>query len=161
MLWAPVSIIMACPCAQVAGEVLEELCGQMGITDLEEVQEFALFLIKGEGEPRGRDSLTCPDHCQCHRNADSVLCLWTVLAWVPYTGELVRPLSPHEYINNVVTDQDMSLHSRRLGWETPLHFDHSTYTETHYGQVSPPCPETAVQCQSGQPLDSPLYNDAL
>uniref|UniRef100_I7HPW8 Myosin XVB n=2 Tax=Mus musculus TaxID=10090 RepID=I7HPW8_MOUSE len=82
----------------VAGEVLEELCGQMGITDLEEVQEFALFLIKGE-------------------------------------GELVRPLSPHEYINNVVTDQDMSLHSRRLGWETPLHFDHSTYTETHYGQV--------------------------
>lgn len=51
MLWPPVSIITACPCAQVAGEVLEELCGQMGITDLEEVQEFALFIIKGEGEP--------------------------------------------------------------------------------------------------------------
>ncbi|XP_028608612.1 myosin XVB [Grammomys surdaster] len=82
----------------VAGEVLEELCGQMGITDSEEVQEFALFLIKGE-------------------------------------GELVRPLSSHEYINNVMTDQDMSLHSRRLGWETPLHFDHLTYTEIHYGQV--------------------------
>lgn len=46
-------------CAQVAGEVLEELCGQMGITDSQEVQEFALFLIKGEGEPRGRGSLTC------------------------------------------------------------------------------------------------------
>lgn len=43
-----------------------------------------------------------------------------------------------------MTDQDMSLHSRRLGWETPLHFDHPTYTETHYGQVSP-CPQTAVQ----------------
>nr|XP_034363961.1 myosin XVB [Arvicanthis niloticus] len=82
----------------VAGEVLEEMCGQMGVTDLEEVQEFALFLIKGE-------------------------------------GELVRPLSSHEYINNVMTDQDMSLHSRRLSWETPLHFDHLTYTETHYGQV--------------------------
>lgn len=73
------SIITACQCAQVAGEVLEELCGQMGITDLEEVQEFALFLIKGEGEPRGRDSLSCTDHCLCHRHADSVLCLWTVL----------------------------------------------------------------------------------
>uniref|UniRef100_A0A8C6QU39 Myosin XVB n=1 Tax=Nannospalax galili TaxID=1026970 RepID=A0A8C6QU39_NANGA len=82
----------------VAGEVLEELCGQMGITDPQEVQEFALFLIKGE-------------------------------------GELVRPLSSHEYLNNVVTDKDMSLHSRRLGWETPLHFDHPTYIETHYSQV--------------------------
>lgn len=40
-----------CPHAQVAAEVLEELCGQMGILDPEEVQEFALFLIKGEGEP--------------------------------------------------------------------------------------------------------------
>lgn len=82
----------------VAGEVLEELCGQMGITDLEEVQEFALFIIKGE-------------------------------------GELVRPLSTPEYINNVMKDQDISLHSRRLGWETPLHFDNTTYIETHYGQV--------------------------
>ncbi|KAL1779953.1 myosin XVB [Sigmodon hispidus] len=82
----------------VAGEVLEELCGQMGITDSQEVQEFALFLIKGE-------------------------------------GELVRPLSSQEYLNSVVTDQDMSLHSRRLGWETPLHFDHPTYIEIHYSQV--------------------------
>lgn len=50
----------------------------------------------------------------------------------------------------------MSLHSRRLGWETPLHFDHSTYTETHYGQVSPlPGNCCAV------PLDSPLHNEAL
>lgn len=40
-----------CPYAQVAAEVLEELCGKMGIRDPQEVQEFALFLIKGEGEP--------------------------------------------------------------------------------------------------------------
>lgn len=33
--------------------------------------------------------------------------------------------------------QDVSLHSRRLGWETPLHFSHPTYIDTHYGQVSP------------------------
>lgn len=126
---ALISITMSCPRAQVAGEVLEEMCGQMGITDSQEVQEFALFLIKGEGEARERGSLTHLGHC-LHRNVDSVL------AWVPYTGELVRPLSSQEYLNNVVTDQDMSLHSRRLGWETPLHFDHPTYTETHYGQVS-------------------------
>lgn len=48
---------MACPHAQVAAEVLEELCGKMGITEPEEVQEFALFLIKGEGESWGKDRL--------------------------------------------------------------------------------------------------------
>ncbi|KAM5149121.1 LOW QUALITY PROTEIN: myosin XVB [Callospermophilus lateralis] len=82
----------------VAGEVLEELCGQMGIRDPQEVEEFALFLIKGE-------------------------------------GELVRPLWPHEYLNRVMVHQNASLHSRRLGWETPLHFNHPTYINTHYGQV--------------------------
>lgn len=57
--------------------------------------------------------------------------LWT---WAPYSGELVRPLWPHEYLNSVV-DQDVSLHSRRLSWETPLHFENPTYTTTHYMQV--------------------------
>lgn len=52
--------------------MLEEMCGQMGVTDSEEVQEFALFLIKGEGEYRDQDSLTCPGHCLRHRNAASV-----------------------------------------------------------------------------------------
>ncbi|XP_029782945.1 myosin XVB [Suricata suricatta] len=81
----------------VAAEVLEELCQQMGITDPQEVQEFALFLITKE-------------------------------------GELVRPLWPHEYLNSVV-DQDGSLHSRRLSWETQLHFENPTYITTHYKQV--------------------------
>nr|KAF6296413.1 myosin XVB [Myotis myotis] len=82
----------------VAAEVLEELCGKMGITEPEEVQEFALFLIQGE-------------------------------------GELVRPLRPQEYLNNVLVDRETSLHSRRLGWETRLHFDNPTYISTHYSQV--------------------------
>ncbi|XP_054988266.1 myosin XVB [Sorex araneus] len=34
----------------VVEDVLEQLCGNMGITDPEEVQEFALFLIRGEGQ---------------------------------------------------------------------------------------------------------------
>nr|XP_012309121.2 LOW QUALITY PROTEIN: myosin XVB [Aotus nancymaae] len=82
----------------VAADVQEELCRQMGIVEPQEVQEFALFLIKGE-------------------------------------GELVRPLRPAEYLNNVVMEQNVSLHSRRLGWEIPLHFDNSTYITTHYSQV--------------------------
>ncbi|XP_010385887.2 myosin XVB isoform X2 [Rhinopithecus roxellana] len=82
----------------VAAEVQEELCQQMGITEPQEVQEFALFLIKEK-------------------------------------GKLVRPLRPAEYLNSVAVDQDVSLHSRRLGWETPLHFDNSTYISTHYSQV--------------------------
>ncbi|XP_016880616.1 myosin XVB isoform X8 [Homo sapiens] len=82
----------------VAAEVQEELCRQMGITEPQEVQEFALFLIKEK-------------------------------------SQLVRPLQPAEYLNSVVVDQDVSLHSRRLHWETPLHFDNSTYISTHYSQV--------------------------
>uniref|UniRef100_G3T1X6 Myosin XVB n=1 Tax=Loxodonta africana TaxID=9785 RepID=G3T1X6_LOXAF len=82
----------------VAAEVLEELCSHMGVADPQEVQEFALFLIRGE-------------------------------------GELVRPLRPFEYLNSVMVDQDLSLHSWRLGWETPLHFDHPTYICIHYSQV--------------------------
>uniref|UniRef100_A0A287BQQ6 Myosin XVB n=1 Tax=Sus scrofa TaxID=9823 RepID=A0A287BQQ6_PIG len=81
----------------VAAELLEELCRQMGIGDPQEVQEFALFLIKGD-------------------------------------GELVRPLWPQEYLNSVL-DKDVSLHSRRLDWETQLHFDNPTYIGTHFSQV--------------------------
>nr|XP_023420654.1 myosin XVB [Cavia porcellus] len=81
----------------VAAEILEEMCGQMGITDPQEVQEFALFLDK--------------------------------------EGELVRPLWPHEYLNSVIVNLNMSLHNRRLIWETPLHFDHPVYIGTLYGQV--------------------------
>ncbi|KAB0365953.1 hypothetical protein FD754_010109 [Muntiacus muntjak] len=82
----------------VAAEVLEELCRQMGITDPQEVQEFALFLVKGD-------------------------------------GELVRPLWPQEYLNSVLGGPGVSLHSRRLGWESRLHFDNPTYISIHYGQV--------------------------
>uniref|UniRef100_A0A8C9J0W4 Uncharacterized protein n=1 Tax=Piliocolobus tephrosceles TaxID=591936 RepID=A0A8C9J0W4_9PRIM len=82
----------------VAAEVQEELCQHMGITEPQEVQEFALFLIKEK-------------------------------------GKLVRPLRPAEYLNSVAVDQDVSLHSRRLSWETPLHFDNSIYISTHYSQV--------------------------
>lgn len=82
----------------VVAEVLEELCWKMGITDPEEMQEFALFVIQGE-------------------------------------GQLVRPLRPHEYLNNVAVNPDVSLHSRRLSWDTRLHFDNPTYISIHYSQV--------------------------
>lgn len=60
-----------------------------------------------------------------------------MLAWTPHAGELVRPLWPHEYLNSVIVNLNMSLHNRRLIWETPLHFDHPVYIGTLYGQVSP------------------------
>ena len=58
----------------------------------------------------------------------------------------MRPLWPREYLNSEVVGPDVSLHSRRLGWETPLHFDNPTYVSTHYGQVSPtrPCAATPL-----------------
>ena len=76
--------------------------------------------------------------------------LWT---WVPHSGELVRPLWPHEYLNSVL-DQDVSLHSRRLSWETQLHFDHPTYVTTHYKQVSchPWPPPSPGQQLASEPL---------
>lgn len=52
----------------------------------------------------------------------------------------MRPLWPREYLNSEVVGLDVSLHSRRLSWETPLHFDNPTYISTHYGQVSPTHP---------------------
>nr|XP_037849395.1 myosin XVB isoform X3 [Chlorocebus sabaeus] len=58
-----------------------------------------------------------------------------VLFLIKEKGKLVRPLRPAEYLNSVAVDQDVSLHSRRLGWETPLHFDNSIYISTHYSQV--------------------------
>lgn len=62
-----------------------------------------------------------------------------------YAGQLVRPLWPHEYLNSVVMDPDVTVHSRRLGWESPLHFNNPTYISTHYSQVSAPWPWAAAQ----------------
>uniref|UniRef100_A0A7N4V5Q2 Myosin XVB n=1 Tax=Sarcophilus harrisii TaxID=9305 RepID=A0A7N4V5Q2_SARHA len=84
----------------VVREVLEEMCIQMGIRELLEVQEFAIFLIKGQ-------------------------------------GALVRPLHPNKYLNDVVRESGVELHSRRLTWDSPLHYENEVYISTHYSQVSP------------------------
>lgn len=52
----------------------------------------------------------------------------------------MRPLWPHEYLNSVAVDKDVSVHSRRVSWESRLHFDNPTYISTHYSQVSPSWP---------------------
>ena len=70
-----------------------------------------------------------------HSFGTSLVVQW-LRPWAPGAGELVRPLWPQEYLNSVLGGPDMSLHSRRLGWETRLHFDNPTYISTHYGQVS-------------------------
>uniref|UniRef100_A0A4X2KSE5 FERM domain-containing protein n=2 Tax=Vombatus ursinus TaxID=29139 RepID=A0A4X2KSE5_VOMUR len=50
-------------------------------------------------------------------------------------GVLVRPLYRNEYLNNVMRETDVELHSRRLTWDTPLHYDNEVYISTHYSQV--------------------------
>ena len=143
----------------MVAEVLEEMCGEMGIMDPKEVQEFALFLIKGEGKLlavaegyQARSSL-CPWVGSSHTGAGRAV--GAGLEWqgrlqsgAPLAGKLVRPLRPHEYLNNAAGDRDASLHSRRLSWETPLHFDNPAYISTHYGQVGQPHPAPAC-CATG------------
>lgn len=146
--------ITRCPRAQVAAEVLEEMCGQMGITDPKEVQEFALFLMKEEGEllgaAEGRQAgpSVCPWVGSPHAGAGAGP-EWPgrLPTGTPLAGKLVRPLRPHEYLNNAAGGLDASLHSRRLSWETPLHFDNLTYISTHYSQVGQPHAALARECQ--------------
>ncbi|XP_074121215.1 myosin XVB isoform X2 [Sminthopsis crassicaudata] len=82
----------------VAREVLEEMCSQMGIREPLEVQEFAIFLIKGQ-------------------------------------DALARPLHPNEYLNDVMRERGVELHSRRLTWDSPLHYENKVYVSIHYSQV--------------------------
>lgn len=165
--------IMACPHAQVAAEVLEELCGRMGITEPEEVQEFALFLIQGEGEssPGGRtpgciqggspagSTFAPPGRGSSYTGAgrgrgERGLGSREGADRAPGAGELVRPLRPQEYLNNVLVNPESSLHSRRLGWETRLHFDNPTYISTHYSQVSCcPLPGRGLRASLPSPPD--------
>lgn len=89
--------------------------------------------------------------------------LWT---WAPRAGELVRPLWPQEYLNSVL-DKDVSLHSRRLDWETQLHFDNPTYIGTHFSQVSPTgpvrlcCPRASPSPGGGRPSLLPLQGEGM
>lgn len=67
----------------------------------------------------------------------------------------MRPLRPHEYLNSVVVDPDVSVHSRRLGWESPLHFNNPTYISTHYSQVGATWPWAVAQLTPA-PQQSPM-----
>lgn len=152
-----------CSHAQVAAEVLEELCGQMGILDPGEVQEFALFLIKRAGKPRGQAGFRVlgpplsprgrrfPHWGRKAAGRAGLGRQGRLRTPAPCAGELVRPLLPHEYLNSVLVDQDVSVHSRRISWESQLHFDNPTYISTHYSQVSPTWPWVAA------PLSCALY----
>ncbi|XP_068932962.1 myosin XVB [Petaurus breviceps papuanus] len=50
-------------------------------------------------------------------------------------GLPVRPLYLNEYLNDVLRETGMELHSRRLTWDTPLHYENDVYVITHYSQV--------------------------
>ncbi|XP_072501798.1 myosin XVB isoform X2 [Notamacropus eugenii] len=96
--WSPFpASLMTSPIHQVVAEVQKELCTQMGIREPLEMQEFAIFLIKGK--------------------------------------DLVRPLYLNEYLNDVVRETGVELHSHRLTWNTPLHYENEVYISMHYSQV--------------------------
>lgn len=55
------SVPAICPCAQVALDVIEELCCEMGLQNPEALEEYILFVVTDRGEElagrgqRGRD----------------------------------------------------------------------------------------------------------
>lgn len=144
-------LLWFCFYVQVVGEVLEELCGQMSIMDFQEVQEFVFFFIKGEGElfrlgrlDLGRQFIGQVCFCVYRLGSFYVgvgrvvagLVLGRMWIWVFYVGELVRFLRFDEYFNSVMVDKDVSLYSRRFGWEIQLYFDNFIYISIYYSQVS-------------------------
>lgn len=44
------SVPAACPCAQVALDVIEELCSEMGLQHPEAFDEYILFVVTDRGE---------------------------------------------------------------------------------------------------------------
>lgn len=54
-----------------------------------------------------------------------------------FLAGLVRPLYLNEYLNDVVRETGVELHSHRLTWHTPLHYENEVYISMHYSQVRP------------------------
>lgn len=46
------SVTAICPCAQVALDVIEELCCEMGLQNPEALEEYILFVVTDRGEDR-------------------------------------------------------------------------------------------------------------
>ncbi|PKU38222.1 unconventional myosin-xv-like [Limosa lapponica baueri] len=106
---------------QVAKEVLQEICEQMGAGEQEEMEEFVLFAIRDNNNGLGK--------------VKDCAILGAVLL-VPKRDKTVRPIKPEEYLHDyLLEDNSVTVTLRRLMWTAPLHFENKIYTDVHYRQV--------------------------
>lgn len=133
---------MICFLPQVATDVIEELCYEMGLQRAEALDEYAVFLVTH----RGNSALRAPlDISPSDRGETSRTC-------VPHAGQNVRPLNKREYILDIATeaepvDSNYSLWFRRVIWSLALKLDNELYVTMHYNQVKS-CSARANPCQN-------------
>lgn len=124
--------------AQIALDVIEELCYEMDLHRLEAMDEYAVFVVTNRGERTCNLALPiCYGSCQVNPPAiqHGVPCLH------PSAGQNVRPLTKKEYILDVATeaepiDSSYSFWFRRVIWCHPMKFDNELCVTMHYNQVT-------------------------
>lgn len=118
---------------QVATDVIEELCYEMGLQRAEALDEYAVFLVTHRGNSAPARSSCDARHFACGG--------WTSAAHVSLcAGQNVRPLNKREYILDIATeaepvDSNYSLWFRRVIWSLALKLDNELYVTMHYNQV--------------------------
>lgn len=90
--WTHVLILL---CFQVALEVIEELCYEMGLHKLEAMEEYAIFLVTNRGElPTHKLTRTL---CLCHKQVFSRLSAKQIHSWITYQTVLWFPALGESY----------------------------------------------------------------
>lgn len=121
---------------QVATDVIEELCYEMGLQRAEALDEYAVFLVT----QRGNAALLAQPSQWRHLTFLPSTAVKTSRTCVPCVGQNVRPLNKREYILDIATeaepvDSNYSLWFRRVIWSLALKLDNELYVTMHYNQV--------------------------
>lgn len=121
---------------QVATDVIEELCYEMGLQRAEALDEYAVFLVT----QRGNAALLAQPSQWQHLTFLPSTAVKTSRTCVPCVGQNVRPLNKREYILDIATeaepvDSNYSLWFRRVIWSLALKLDNELYVTMHYNQV--------------------------
>ncbi|KAG8129049.1 hypothetical protein E2320_015811, partial [Naja naja] len=95
----------------VTADVLKQICEHIGVTELEEIQEFAILANKDKGKYTGANGQ------------------------LQYS-KMIRPLHQEEYVLDFLLEESsIELLFRRITWKIPLHFDNEIYINIHYNQA--------------------------
>lgn len=134
------SVLATCPCAQVALDVIEELCCEMGLQNPEALEEYILFVVTDRGEGLAGMGHTGQDKMGWDSHGGGMVATLRLLGG---TGQSVRPLTRREYVLDVAAetefrDTSYTFWCRRVVWSQPLKFDNELYVIVHYNQVGPP-----------------------